>query len=509
MKKTTLYAVVAAMSLTFIGLSTIQVYWIKNSITIKEAQFAFNVKSALTDISNYLERKEVNERMLRTGFDEQFCFYIDSAVCFVPPSELGSNAVVKGDTMVIVEGYKNRMQTQFIQNMDPNLSQDPFGGINSIFDDLTHQRAQFMTDIFLDLFKQRNQTPIQFRIDLDELKPMIKDVLKSRGIIMDHNVAILSSQGVPLAVQSDMDEPMFRSVMDTKYKTSLFSKGIFNNGYRLHLDFPNERNQLLLAMWPMLLSSSFLMLLIIGVFAFTIYTIIKQKKLSEIKNDFIGNMTHELKTPISTISLACEALSDNDMAANPQSKDRFVGMIREENQRLETLVENVLRTSLLEKGDQKYDFQPVDIAQLMKQACNNFEIRITKRNGQLIQDFRSERVFVNADKTHLTNVMYNLLDNAIKYSPTEPKIGVSLMEEKGMVTIHIMDQGLGITKENQGKIFDKLYRVPNGNTHDVKGFGLGLSYSKIIVKKHHGEICVKSKLGEGSTFTVKLPIIHA
>jgi len=493
MKKNTLYAVLTAMALTFVGLSTIQVYWIRNSITIKEAQFAINVKSALTDITNYLERQEVNERMLRSGFDEQFCFYIDSAVCFIPPNELGSNATIEGDSMIIIEGYKNQIQTQFIQNF---------------FDDLTHQRAQFMTDIFLDLFKQRNKTPIQYSIDLDELKPLIKEVLKSRGIVLDHNVAILSSQGAPLAMQSGLDESTFHGVINSKYRTPLFNKGIFNHGYRLHLDFPNERNQLLLAMWPMLLSSSFLMLLIIVVFAFTIYTIIKQKKLSIIKNDFIGNMTHELKTPISTISLACEALSNDSMVSNREAKDRFVGMIRDENKRLETLVESVLRTSLLEKGDQKYNFITLDIVQLLKQTCNNVEIRITDQEGELTKEFHESKIFVNADKTHLTNVFYNLFDNAIKYSPNAPKIKVSVSAANGIATVKIKDNGLGVSRENQSKIFDKLYRVPNGNTHDVKGFGLGLSYTKIVVEKHQGEICVKSKLGEGSTFTVKLPTIN-
>jgi len=368
-------------------LSTIQVYWIRNSITIKEAQFAINVKSALTDISNYLERQEVNERMLQTGFDEQFCFYIDSTICFIPPNELGSNATFTGDSMVIVEGYKNRFQTQFIQNIEPNFGQNQFVQINSIFEDLTRQRAQFMTDIFLDLFKQRNQTPVQYTIDLDELKPLIDNVLKARGIGLDHNVAILSSEGQPLALQSGLNESMYHSIVDSKYRTALFNKGIFNNGYRLHLDFPNERNHLLLGMWPMLLSSSMLMLLIIGVFAFTIYTILKQKKLSEIKNDFIGNMTHELKTPISTISLACEALTDSNMVVNSNAKDRFVGMIKEENNRLETLVENVLRTSVLEKGDMKYDFQPIEVVQLLKQTCKNVEIRVTKRNGTLTEAY--------------------------------------------------------------------------------------------------------------------------
>lgn len=496
------------MVIAFIGLSTIQVYWIQNSITLKESQFSFSVKSALADISNYLERQEVNERMRQSGFDEQFCFQIDSTICFSPGNGRNGNMTVSNDSVILLgNGDIIKYQSQTVNNVESGMqSMTVSAGVSSIFDELSFQRAQFMSDMFMDLFARRDQLPIQYSLDLDNLKPVIDKALKIRGVELNHNIGILSRIGQPLAIQSGMNKTSFDDLMQSNYRMPLFDKGMFNNGYRLHLDFPNERKQLLMGMWPMLLSSGILMLIIIGVFCFTIFTILKQKKISEIKNDFIGNMTHELKTPISTISLACEALSDDGMVTNKGAKDRFVGMIREENHRLGTLVENVLRTAIIDKGELKYDYQQTDILNLLKQACKNVKIRITKKGGALQENYFSESVFMLADQTHMSNVFYNLLDNAIKYSPEQPNIKVDVNQQNDITTISVWDKGLGISKENQSKIFDKLYRVPNGNTHDVKGFGLGLSYLKVIVEQHGGTVSVNSKLGEGSCFTIKLPM---
>jgi two-component system phosphate regulon sensor histidine kinase PhoR len=259
-------------------------------------------------------------------------------------------------------------------------------------------------------------------------------------------------------------------------------------------------------MWLMLLFSALFILIIIGSFYYTINTILKQKKLSEIKNDFINNMTHELKTPISTISLACEMLSDKDISSTEGQRSNYIGMIREENKRLGTLVESVLTNAVIERGELKLKPQPIYLNALIKDLLQSFELQVTRRSGsiQFYPDADSDSI--EGDKVHITNVIFNLLDNANKYSPEIPELTISTFNKDNNVCVKVTDKGIGISRENLRKIFDKLYRVPSGNLHDVKGFGLGLSYVKAIIEKHNGQIAVESQPGKGSSFTIILPI---
>jgi two-component system phosphate regulon sensor histidine kinase PhoR len=261
-------------------------------------------------------------------------------------------------------------------------------------------------------------------------------------------------------------------------------------------------------MGTMLTTSAILMLLIMILFSFSINTIYRQKKLSEIKNDFINNMTHELKTPIATISLACEALSDPDMRTGEKAISNYVGMIRDENKRLGVLVENVLRTSIFEQGQMKLKVQQFDVHQVVLQAIANIDIQAKARNGQIVTRFYAKNSVVKGDQLHISNVVYNLIDNAMKYSEGSPRVEIETRDEDKYIAVSFKDHGIGISKENQGKIFDKLYRVPTGNIHNVKGFGLGLSYVKGVLEMHGGTVDVDSDIKKGSTFTIHIPIEH-
>jgi len=261
-------------------------------------------------------------------------------------------------------------------------------------------------------------------------------------------------------------------------------------------------------MGTMLITSAILMVMIMLLFSFSITTIYRQKKLSEIKNDFINNMTHELKTPIATISLACEALSDPDMRTGEKAITSYVGMIRDENKRLGILVENVLRTSILEQGQIKLKQQQFDMHEVIRQVISNIDIQIRARNGQIVTQFNAKNSIVCGDQLHITNVVYNLIDNAIKYSEGSPRVEIQTDDEVQGIAISFTDFGIGISKENQRKIFDKLYRVPTGNIHNVKGFGLGLSYVKGVMEMHGGTVDVMSELKKGTTFTIHIPIEH-
>lgn len=251
--------------------------------------------------------------------------------------------------------------------------------------------------------------------------------------------------------------------------------------------------------------SGMVILILIFAFYYTIATISRQKKLSVIKNDFISNMTHEFKTPISTISLAAEMLNDDTVIKTPEKQQRFVKMIRDENKRLSILVESILQTSILDKGEFKLKRSDIDVHEIINQAIQNTQLLIDQRQGTITKQLDAFKCLINADKVHLTNIIFNLIDNAIKYTKDSPNILITTKDTLEGIEISVKDNGIGISKENQRKIFDKFYRVPTGNVHNVKGFGLGLSYVLAVVEKHNGTINVVSELGKGSTFKIVMP----
>jgi two-component system phosphate regulon sensor histidine kinase PhoR len=217
-------------------------------------------------------------------------------------------------------------------------------------------------------------------------------------------------------------------------------------------------------------------------------------------------MTHELKTPISTIGLACEALNDDSLSIDPKRRKSYVGMIHDENKRLSVLVDNVLKSAIWDSAELKLKVEQADVHEIVQKVAASFKIQLSKKSGQLNLDLAASAYLVKVDKVHFSNVIFNLLDNANKYTPEVPSIEIRTFNEGNFICLTIQDNGIGISKDNQKKIFDKFYRVSTGNLHDVKGFGLGLSYVKRVIEMHGGEIQMKSTLGKGTTITIKLKI---
>jgi two-component system phosphate regulon sensor histidine kinase PhoR len=244
---------------------------------------------------------------------------------------------------------------------------------------------------------------------------------------------------------------------------------------------------------------------IILTFAYTLITILKQKKISEMKNDFINNMTHEIKTPIATISLACEALGDKDILKSEQVYNNYINVISEENKRLGNLTERILQSAKLEKGQILLKKEEINIHEIIREAITNIRLQVENRGGKIHMQLNAENPVLQADKVHLTNVVFNLLDNANKYTLKSPQIWITTESAYSGLLISVKDNGTGISKSNQKKIFEKLYRIPTGNIHNVKGFGLGLSYVKTIVEEHGGKITLESELNKGSNFILYLP----
>jgi two-component system, OmpR family, phosphate regulon sensor histidine kinase PhoR len=269
--------------------------------------------------------------------------------------------------------------------------------------------------------------------------------------------------------------------------------------------FP-RKDAMLLSQINFWIFSSAILMIIILFFAYTTFIILKQKKLSEITRDFINNMTHEFKTPISTIAVSSEVLMKEEIQDNPNKRMRYAAIIQAENKRLKTQVEKVLQMATLEKDDITLNKEMVDVHQIIKQAVGSVNIALEQKQGKIQTKLKAQQSHIEADKVHLTNIIYNLIDNAIKYSgDNPPEISISTRNVKTGIEIVVEDKGIGIAPDDLKHIFKKFYRVSMGNRHDVKGFGLGLSYVKIMIDKHKGNVFAESEPGRGSRFVIRLP----
>ena len=241
-------------------------------------------------------------------------------------------------------------------------------------------------------------------------------------------------------------------------------------------------------------------------FAYTIYVIFRQKQISVIKNDFINNMTHEFKTPIATISLATDSIGSPKVINEESKIRRFLNIIKQENKRMLSQVEKVLQMAQIDRKELNLKKVSIDLHEVIEKVVGNASLKVESREGQIMTDLQAENHLIEGDATHITNVVANLIDNAEKYSEEKPVIKVSSRDKKGGVVFTVEDNGIGMSKDSVKHIFEKFYRIPTGNVHNVKGFGLGLSYVKAIIEAHQGNISVKSELGKGSRFSVFLPL---
>ena len=274
-----------------------------------------------------------------------------------------------------------------------------------------------------------------------------------------------------------------------------------NDGYYFAVQFPRLEANILsqMGIWGF---SSAVMLVVIFFFVYTLFVILKQRRLSEIQKDFINNMTHEFKTPISTIAISTEVLKDPAIVHTPERLLNYATIIQNENQRLKQQVERVLQMAKLDEDDIGLKMEETDIHELIREVVKNNQVAVESKGGKVHLELNAKSTVKKVDRLHLTNVIYNLLDNAIKYNNSIPDLTITTTDHGSDLRISVSDNGIGIRTEEQGKVFHKFYRVPTGNLHDVKGFGLGLNYAKLIVEKHGGKISVASEVGKGSTFVI-------
>lgn len=365
------------------------------------------------------------------------------------------------------------------------------------------KKSKYINEFMIGAFRSVGDIAPNQRIDLAFLDSIIAFTLQSESLKTKYRYMIADEFHLPVEFPAYTDGYDLQLDTISAYSVRLFPGNIFDEELTLYVNFPKRTSLLFGEMWLTLSVSILLVLLIFFSFHILYKTIVNQRNLSEAKNDFISNMTHEFKTPISTIALACEALNDEGMiGSSPEGVKPFVEMISQENKRLGGLVEQILQSAILDKGKLNLRREELELNELVQKTARQFHLKVKERHGEIVLDLHPGDLNFIGDHIHTSNLLSNLIDNGIKYCKSNPRIVIKTELLPNGCKLSISDNGIGIKSEHQDKIFDKLYRIPTGNVHDVKGFGLGLSYVKAISDLQLWTIELKSKFGEGSTFTL-------
>ncbi len=472
MKKRATAIIIVLVSMATIGLMIIQVYWIKDAVKVKQALFYRDVNEAMLNVVYDLDRMHMKDQIIRRRnfFDQEQTFFdtFDSL-----------NKVLFNNGGFATASEINK----WINNSTR---------VNDILEKLSLHQPD----------KREGNFYINKKAEIDSL---ITKELRAKRINTKFEYGIYNPVTHSMILQRTGKYP--EKLLNDSFVYDLTRVGSFYTfPNKLLIYFPNEQSFIISKLWELLAVSVFLFLVIIFSFLFSIYIIIRQKRLSVMKNDFINNMTHEFKTPISTIALACEALKDRDIQKSEPIYNSYINVINEENKRLGSMAEQILQSAVIEKGQLKLKKTKLDMHEIIQDTVNAKKIVAEEKGGNIETQLKATNPEITGDKIHLTNVMNNLLDNALKYNLNKPHIVINTVNRNNSLLIRVQDNGIGISKSNQKKIFEKLYRVPTGNVHDFKGFGLGLNYVKATTELHHGTISVDSEPGKGSTFTIELPL---
>jgi two-component system phosphate regulon sensor histidine kinase PhoR len=568
MSKSNITLIIVLMSLASFGLMGFQYYWIRNAIRINKERFDQNALQALSGTVAELEKGETSDvllnklikdpelkesifkkidpielqintsrsysrpslvdtlvlspvpqvsstfrrMLLSRGLDVSILSELENFFAYMTP-EVASSMFTPDEMQILLQEkerqleYLNQKQrfareqprpyTGIVPQFDTevNLSDDALDKIRK-----TNIKIELMNQAFSELAE--GQQAIMDRLDTAQLRRLLKSQLMEKGITESFELGIKPGDGELIGIGKLLDsQVLLREGLQSK----LFPNDILGNDNFIYVYFPEKSSHVFRQVWLPISSSILFILVIIFCFYYAIRIILKQKALSDIKNDFINNMTHEFKTPLATVSLAVEALQDPELSNQDTFRNRYLGIIREENKRLVTQVEKVLQAAALDRNEFNLKLESIHLPAMLQACMDQFALQVENRGGKLEFSGEMKDPYIVGDIFHLTHLFNNLLDNANKYSPSNPKIRVAVKEQGSEVQITLQDQGIGMSRDAVKKIFDKFYRVPTGNVHDVKGFGLGLSYVKTMLEAHHGTIQVQSELGKGSTFTINLP----
>jgi len=469
MNKNLINLIIVVVSFVLLSLTAVQLYWVKNAISIEQANFENKVNTAVFEVIDQLER-------------------------------------MKTYSTIHQNTYSHQQINDFLISID-SINQEIFKTINNIdgTEDIKMmiRKTMLAQEAINEMMNQNQGFDIERHLNPKILDSLLLREIKEQGINTPFEYAVISSSNMKMVINKS--EKYTSKLEKEGYVFTLYPYEYVENPYFLTIFFPYEIRYLFKQMASIIFISLILIVITLMLFIYVIKVIVWQKRLSEMKSDFINNMTHEIKTPISTISLACEALRDDEIKKNQILSDNYLKVINDENNRLGGIAEKILQAAAIEKDNFKLNREKVNLHDLIDGVINNIAIQIEVKDGKITTDFHATKAYIQCDKMHITSVINNLIDNANKYTPRKPKIIIATENYADGVKVCISDNGAGISNENQKKIFDKLYRVPTGNIHDVKGFGLGLSYVKTIVELHGGKITVDSELKKGSKFCIYLP----
>lgn len=507
MKKTTISILSVVMGVGFICLLALQMRYIDEILDLRKAHFDECVNRSLGQVAHQLELDEAR-RYLEQGTDAMagIATAVDSVMVTTDSSVIQRTRMVTAKdgsvfTSLVTTANTNMSDKYFTKsNVDKNRSQS----LQDIMARRYVNEKQLMDEVIYSILYTASDRPLEQRINFDQLDQNLRMELNSYGIKTPYHIEVLSSNGKVVYRCLDYED----RGSDVVFTETLFKNDPVQRTGVLKIHFPELRGlayRSLTFMMPTLLFT----LIIFVTFVVTLFLVFRQKKLTELKNDFINNMTHEFKTPISSISLAAQMLNDDSVKKTPQMLARLTRTIMDETKRLRFQVEKVLQLSMYEHQKANLRMGEIDVNELIAGVVHTFALKVEKNGGKIITRLEADHALTLADDMHLTNVIFNLMDNAVKYRRTDValELKVATWNEDGSVCISIQDNGIGIKKEDLKRIFEKFYRVHTGNLHDVKGFGLGLAYVKKIITDHKGTITAESELGIGTKFIIKLQTI--
>jgi two-component system phosphate regulon sensor histidine kinase PhoR len=519
---------VLLMSLSLIGIILVQVNWFNTSLENNEEQFKFHVKQVLGNVAQKLQKQEAYSFYVRYN-------KLKDSIGTLPKKEdlleftyveknLKTNKTIVYSSSVIAEDFnissalfdKKSDSSKLFKNFSSKRITEIYNnkpldnsvlGQSLIPDERIEKSGNLdvLDNAQFEIFYKDRATamPLQERVTSNNIQSLIKKELEEYGVNTKFEFGIYSN-----GFATNVKSKDFKYDKNATYSIPILTDNEGNEQYKLLVTFPYKKRFLLSELVSITILSIIFTLIIIIAYTSALSQLIRQRQISEIKTDFINNMTHEFKTPIATISLALDAIKNPKIIDDKEKVFRYLQMIRDENKRMHAQVENVLRISKLERKELEIEKESNSIEGIINDAIEHVNLILEDRHGTIATHFDATRTTVLINDNHFTNVIVNILENAIKYSPDNPQIDIYTENIKDMVLIKVKDKGIGMSKVAQKRIFEKFYREHTGDVHNVKGHGLGLAYVKKIVQDHNGQVYVESEKGKGSTFIIKLPLIN-
>lgn len=508
MKEHRIKIIIGLMTVALLGLVGFQYYLIQSLMKVERERFDRSVSEALNSVVTQIDRKEA-VNALQAEMKQQ----IDTTH---HKNGITIKKITNNSSVNVEQVINNRNNFRFITKSDSEdipkslimmgeneseiTKEEIFIDVNQ--DTILVSKFNLVTEVVTDLLTKR--IDLKTRLNSLPLDSLLNQELLDRGIELKHSYAVLDKEKKPILLSEESDST---KLINSNYSVRLFPLDLTGDQSQLKVYFASTSNYILGNIaWMLGLSGLFL--ISIGVIFFmTIRMLLRQKKITEVKNDLINNITHEFKTPLSTISIASDALADSSFSKDENMLKKYTRMISTENKRLTTMVESLLNTAAFESGNYKLNLEELNINSLIENVVDTLEEYLESHSAKVELNLESSTDLVLGDEFHLSNVFKNLIENAVKYCRDNPQIVITTKNYNSSIVVYVKDNGIGISKEHQRRVFDTFYRVPTGNIHDVKGNGIGLSYVKKMVEAHKGNINLKSKIGSGSTFTIILPVL--